>query len=310
MQKLTINIIGAGAIGHLWYAYLKQAGINVCLYSKKVKAEKAFILKSPLNQIKPETVNVKYYSLKQWQTCDLILVCVKAFQLESLCQSLAPLVKKQAASCNPPPIILMMNGMGLVEITQKYLPQIPVFHAYLTHGAYLTDTKIIHAGLGKTIIGNIKQTNVSQVKKELPFLNKALPPFSWKNNHYERLIEKLVINSVINPLTALSGKTNSSILINATLSKEAEAVLMELWPIITQIAPRLSLQKTKQSIEQVALSTANNRSSMLQDVINNKPTEIDFINGYFINLGKQYNLALPINQGLVEQIKSRANLLN
>jgi len=49
--------------------------------------------------------------------------------------------------------------------------------------------------------------------------------------------------------------------------------------------------------------TEKHRSSMLNDIERGKKTEIDFLNGVFVDLGKKHNIPTPVNETIVRLIK-------
>jgi 2-dehydropantoate 2-reductase len=57
-------------------------------------------------------------------------------------------------------------------------------------------------------------------------------------------------------------------------------------------------------VKEVARLTADNRSSMLQDVDRGKRTEIDHITGYVIRLGKRHGLDLPLSEFVYYEVKN------
>jgi 2-dehydropantoate 2-reductase len=57
-------------------------------------------------------------------------------------------------------------------------------------------------------------------------------------------------------------------------------------------------------VEAVCEATATNASSMLQDILRNKRTEIDFINGVIIRFSQELGIAAPVNSTLVAIIKT------
>jgi len=59
-----------------------------------------------------------------------------------------------------------------------------------------------------------------------------------------------------------------------------------------------------QKCELVCKATAKNVSSMLQDVLKKKRTEIDFINGAIVRQGSNYNIPTPTNEILASQIRT------
>ncbi|HET7090219.1 MAG TPA: ketopantoate reductase C-terminal domain-containing protein, partial [Anaerolineae bacterium] len=55
---------------------------------------------------------------------------------------------------------------------------------------------------------------------------------------------------------------------------------------------------------QVAQATATNRSSMLQDVLKGRPTEIDAINGKIVERGRAVDIPTPINATLAALVRA------
>jgi 2-dehydropantoate 2-reductase len=58
-----------------------------------------------------------------------------------------------------------------------------------------------------------------------------------------------------------------------------------------------------QTVLTVAKATAENYSSMHQDIYNKRQSEIDFITGYVLDIAKKYQLVVPQNATLFQQIK-------
>lgn len=127
-------------------------------------------------------------------------------------------------------------------------------------------------------------------------------PWTWEDPvaMQQRRWSKLIANSVINPLTALAACSNGKILrlplwhLAPPLVTEAEAVAR---------CAGIEIQNSLDAIEELALATENNRSSMLHDVMGNHATEIDAITGYLINQAHAYGIAVPTHQALYTLIK-------
>jgi 2-dehydropantoate 2-reductase len=58
----------------------------------------------------------------------------------------------------------------------------------------------------------------------------------------------------------------------------------------------------EQAVTDVIAGTANNRSSMLQDVQGGHRTEIDYISGYLLAVARRHGIAAPGNQSLFERV--------
>jgi 2-dehydropantoate 2-reductase len=66
---------------------------------------------------------------------------------------------------------------------------------------------------------------------------------------------------------------------------------------------KLSAEELQQTVLQVASSTANNFSSMQQDIHHQRTSEINYINGYVVKQAAKHGIACPHNQHLLQQIQ-------
>lgn len=115
---------------------------------------------------------------------------------------------------------------------------------------------------------------------------------------------KLVINAAINPLTALLGVANGELLAREQARALLGAVARETAAVAIAQGISLPFPDPVVAAETIARRTANNRSSMLQDVQRGAPTEIDAISGSIVQAGEQYNVPTPINRTLWQLVKA------
>ncbi|MDQ7049448.1 MAG: ketopantoate reductase family protein [Enterobacterales bacterium] len=313
-QQASINIIGAGAIGHLFAAFLNKAKINCRLFSRKpTKTANCQLVSSEHNYYYQQA----YHSISEPLTplapnCTFV-ICVKAPNLEAVCRQLSHIDQYQ------PIILLLMNGMGLVEIANQYFPSSYVLQASTTHGAYLSESEISgaqlkqvnHTGIGQTLIGNPLKANLeisetpyqSRLENLITTLDRALPDALWQANYQPILLQKLIINSVINPLTSLYNVNNGAIVSNKEINLLAYQLTQELAPLIDIYLAQSDWKKIFERIIEVAVATQDNISSMRQDINQTKATEIDYITGFLLSLAKKQDVELSLHRKLYGQIK-------
>ena len=68
-------------------------------------------------------------------------------------------------------------------------------------------------------------------------------------------------------------------------------------------AVQLPLMDLYDRMLEVCRKTSENLSPMLQDILNNRPTEIDSLNGALYTMGKYKGVAAPIHQTMTEIIR-------
>jgi len=118
------------------------------------------------------------------------------------------------------------------------------------------------------------------------------------------LWDKLIINVGINALTAITRMKNGEILkIPETRNIMIEAV-KEAVNIAKALNIKLEIKDHVRKTIEVAEATANNKSSMLQDIERRKKTEIDYINGAIVKLGKKLGIKTPVNKTLTALVKA------
>ncbi|KAL7421334.1 2-dehydropantoate 2-reductase (Ketopantoate reductase) (KPA reductase) (KPR) [Cryptotrichosporon argae] len=147
------------------------------------------------------------------------------------------------------------------------------------------------------------------------------------NALYHQLLLKLALNSVVNPLTALLG---GGFLPNGMLAagslpgaRLVRALADELSAVLTAYVHSLAAPHPAQPdvvalfapsaiarrVTALAAATSANTSSMATDIKTGNPTEIDYVNGFVVGLGRQLGVSTPLNQMLRQMVKFRTELV-
>jgi 2-dehydropantoate 2-reductase len=226
-----------------------------------------------------------------------LLVTTKAYDVRAAVASVAQLLREDCA------VVLLVNGMGLAEQLARDLPQPGIYCGTTTEGAYTLSTRhIVHAGRGETRIGR-------QGQREPPpwFGNwaRALEPCAWDADIETALWAKLAVNCVINPLTAVHGCRNGELAQRPELAAQVAALCDEVAAISRAAGFDTVAASLHAGVAVVIAGTANNRSSMLQDLMHARQTEIDYITGYLLQEAVRLGIDAPLNRALLEKIKTR-----
>ena len=286
------QIIGAGAIGCLWAANLKRIGQDVHLVTRNDRL----------------TNTLHYQNLQQQQlkfkiSCsktllnsdDPVLVCVKATQVKQAIQDQLQMIRKQQV------IILMHNGMGCAEQVQKLLPDNPIICATTANASLLNGPlNIRQTGLGNTYLGAFNQS-AKQHKYLLETLNSALTNTYWADDIKQKLWLKLVINSAINPLTALFQIKNGG-LQDSYFEQKIISIAKESLQIAKAEQIHFKEEELLKTINQVIAATAENYSSMNRDLFFQRNTENEYINGYLLKKAQQHKIVTPCIESLYQKV--------
>jgi len=307
---VNIVIVGQGAMGLLWYHHIQQLVTNS---NNKIQLHllpsKRFAANKSQQQYPQYTFNdrnnlkyqqkINYAQPQNIQTADIIILCLKSYKIATTLNEIALQLNKKAL------IVLAHNGLGtLAELPQSIINNHNIYALLTTHGCLRTaPLTITHTGIGSTDIGLL--SGISDIKQQQllsQLLNAALPRVVYHQKIKQKQWLKLAINCVINPLTAINNIENGQI--NST---EYAAAITCLFKEIISVANaeevKLELIKLEETVQKVAKATAENSSSMRCDVLANRRSEIDYINGYIHHLGIKHGIATPENTKIWQKVK-------
>ena len=132
---------------------------------------------------------------------------------------------------------------------------------------------------------------------------------TWISCHPSEDVEtqrarKFILNCMVNWISAIKKKTIRKLL------EDDIAIIKKIFNECYEALCRESILTLRDSnYERVlALESLNNNfldhfPSTYQDVMQSRKTEIDFLNGYIIELGKEYWIPTPMNQRVYDEVK-------
>ncbi|GHB57077.1 2-dehydropantoate 2-reductase [Psychrosphaera saromensis] len=225
-----------------------------------------------------------------------LIVPLKAYDIVPFLQQAMPYLADDAA------IILCHNGLGTIELVNDLLtPNMNLFFCTTSNGLYKNKDGIFQAGLGGSQWSHVAGNNPDKLNND-----DLVPLFvriTQVDNLQKILWQKLIVNCVINPLTALHNVKNGA-LAQLVFAEDIESIIKETLLIANKLGVSLELSAMLKAVNQVIANTAENYSSMNQDVKSHKQTEIDFISGYVVKEGLKLNIPTPISLSLYNQIKA------
>jgi len=299
---MKIVIVGPGAMGCLLAHYLSKSKEELCILDKDgeraQKINQAGISVegvSGRNQVKVKATT----DANEIGAADLILICVKSYDTKEAVIKAKPLVGENTS------VLTLQNGIGNIEIISEILGADKVIGGITNEGATLLDTaKIRHAGHGETVIGRIDGTIPVQMRYIREVFNRVGLETRISRDIKGLLWSKLIINVGINALTAITRINNGRLVEFEGTRKILREAVTEAVKVAKRKRIKLIYDDPLAKVEAVCEATAGNVSSMLQDVLRKKRTEIDFINGVIVRQGQELGIATPINSILVDLVKT------
>lgn len=293
---MRIAIVGSGALGSLFGGLLAKSGQDVLLLDNH--PERAEHISR--NGLRFEglsgdmTIPVGATAdFKEADGADWFLFCVKAYSTGPAAEQIAPLVGKSST------VLTLQNGIGNVEKICEFVPPERVAAGTTSNGANVrAPGHIHHAGAGETIVGELDGAGSERIKEIVEAFAGAGMQARTSTNVSGLLWGKLLVNVGINPLTAILRIRNGEILERPPALELMRAAVLETYGVCGKKGIKLEFPDPVKKVEEVAKLTAQNISSMHQDVRAGKQTEIDAICGAVVREGRELGVETPINEVL------------
>ncbi|GJM72443.1 2-dehydropantoate 2-reductase [Paenibacillus macerans] len=308
---MKIDIVGAGALGLLFGGKLAEAGERVRFWTRTA-AQAELLRREGVELTEPDgTIHIiegKRFAadaLEQTTETDmaeapdwLLLTTKQGHITETLLTVCGRLAGKHTR------IVCFQNGAGHLERIRQIIPGQALYAAITTEGAKRADGRsVTRAGFGETRAGIYKPedgesggTGVDSPEFSGESLVKLLRKAGFNaflsNDIGREMFRKLLINAVINPLTAIWRIPNGQLLESEARIAAMRQLCDEGERIFRANGIAYDADIYAQILE-VCRSTAGNTSSMLKDVLAGNPTEIDFINGRLAEMARAKQVDAP-----------------
>jgi 2-dehydropantoate 2-reductase len=291
-------IVGTGAMACLFAARLSAAGIPVAMLGT---------WREGLHELSNQGVTLveadgsqHTYPVQatddpaQHRGARFALVLVKSWQTRRAASQLKECLDEEGVA------LTLQNGVGNREILVEVLGAPRVALGVTTLGANLLQPgRVQAAGEGVTSIGvHYGLDPLIAILRAAGFTVEDAP------DPDVLLWGKLVINAAINPLTAILRVNNGELLNRPTGRSLMVSLAREAAAVAAAQKLRLNYDDPITAVEETAMRTAANHSSMLQDIQRGTPTEIDAICGAIVRAGEQTDVPTPVNYLIWQLVKA------
>jgi len=284
--RKDILIAGTGALATLFAARLSSSGYRVTMLGSWQEALTALNSRGAYLQGVGAFPVRAVAEAAECRGARYALVLVKAWQTERTARALAECLAPDGLA------VTLQNGLGNREQLVAALGEPRVVLGVTTVGATLLGPGEVRLGGEGTIMleEHPALPPLVAMLRRVGFMVEIVPnaqPWLWR---------KLVINAAINPLTALLRVPNGALLASPAARELMGALAEETATVARALGHLLSEDASPATwAEEVARRTAQNYSSMLQDVLRGAPTEIDAICGAIVRQGAALGIPTPFH---------------
>jgi 2-dehydropantoate 2-reductase len=294
----NILIVGTGALATLFAARLAQAGTQITMLGTW-KAGLNALRKDGARLVDADGIEHQFevQATDNPRDCGGInhaLVLVKAWQTEYVAGQLKECLANHGLA------VTLQNGLGNRELLAESLGSRRVALGTTTTGATLLGPGLVRVG-GEGIISIERHPALGPLEDALKSAK-----FNMKvvDDAQSLIWGKLVVNTAINPLTALLRVPNGKLLESPSAREMMGALAAETAHVAEAEKIHLPFSDPIAAAEEVARKTAANHSSMLQDILRGAPTEIDAICGAVVKTAQKHNIDAPANWACWKLVKA------
>ena len=295
---MDILIVGTGSLATLFAGRLAGAGHTVTLLGSWQPGIQALHEKGARlvdAQGREQAFHVRVVEeARDCQGFKQAIVLVKSWQTQRAAEQLAQCLAADGLA------LTLQNGLGNYETLQAELGEDRVALGTTTTGAALLGPGLVKPA-GASMISIQSHPRVAPLKEALTSSGFVVDVVV---DAAALIWNKLVINSAINPLTALLRIPNGELLRRPAARSLMDGLARETAAVARAEHVQLAAHDPTAMVEDVARKTATNYSSMLQDVRRGAPTEIDAICGAVARAGRRNGVPTPLNEACWQLVQA------
>ena len=292
--RLSIAVMGAGAVGCYFGALLAQAGHKVCLIGRAqhvaaITAHGLRLQTATQDSYIPLAASTEASAAAD---ADVVLFCVKSTATEEAAQQIKPYLKPEAL------VLSLQNGVDNDQrlravLTGEESENNPVASAVVYVATAMAGPgHVQHFGRGELLIAPSALSE--QVAHQFSAAGIAT---TVSNDVRGALWAKLIINCAYNAFSAITQKPYGWLVQQDGVLELIDSVLAECQAVALADGVKLP-QDLPQAVRNIASSMPKQLSSTAQDLARGKPSEIDHLNGFIVRRGQALGIATPVNRSL------------
>ncbi len=299
---MRIAILGVGSIGGVILGALSDTDAELVAIARgdnsRMLSEGGLVLHTPEGSI--EVIPAERFATMDSEagplspelrgSCDAALTCGKADSTPILAQIAEELLNEDGVAAS------LQNGMGHAETLAHRLGRARTLGGTITHGAWRGETGTHWVGRGNIRLGRLDNSPPEGTAAMLMAkLDEARLDPEWSDDIQRTIWTKILLNVAINPVCSIAGVRNGALLEVPELWEQAYSAMQEAAAVAGASGADLTDLDLEGTLRTVVGATAQNRCSMLQDVMAGRQTEIDELCGAVVSLGESVGVPTPRN---------------
>ncbi len=296
-KEYKIGIIGLGPIGLMLAVYFQEAGCEVAICD--LDAEKLNLIRSKGIQLtgkieKREYFKHVYQSIDELLNHDfeILISAVKAYHVDSVLDH----IKK-----HPNKDMFLLSAQNGIDIREKYLDQFnesQILRMVINFAGNLQAPNTVNVTFFNppNYVGSVNDTQPEIAK----WISECLTSVDLETNYgnsfdiSDRLWAKTILNAALSPLCGIANLTMKEAMEHPDTLEIVEQIIYEAVEVAKAEDIKIPDNFVKLCIRYLKMA-GNHYPSLAVDLMNNRPTEIDYMNGKIVEYGRKHYIKTPLN---------------
>jgi len=295
-----IMIVGAGAVGGFFGAHLAKNNPNVSFLLRPRTCEavrkNGLTIRSTSGNF---TVHPKASSdPRELPPPDLVILGVKAYDLDGVLDQLEPVLAKKTV------ILTLQNG---VDVEDRIFARL--HRDCVVGGVAFIYSKIVEPGViehykrGVVAVGEMMGHKSERVLAIVDVFKRAGIQCQLSEDIRKSKWEKMCWNCVFNPITVLINDRVAKALDHPEMMDVIRQIVGEVAAVSATLKVPLAPDVAEKTI-QATQAIRDIHTSMYDDWKAGRRTEIDSLNGYIVQKGRELGIPTPVNEALTAMVKA------
>ena len=310
MTKKHIAVVGLGGVGGYFGFKISQENESSQKYKvtfvargetyRKVK-ENGLILISPEHLVSHTHPDMIVQDISEVKDPDLVLICVKEYDLENICGQLQDIIRKDTV------LVPMMNGADIYERIRKIIPDNIILPTCLYVASHIKEKGVVeHKGkAGKMIAGRDPEHFSADVDWVMDLIRESKIDFEFKDNSLTDIWTKYIFIASFGLVTAKHNSSIGTVCTDELQKAEASGIMKEIKMIADKKGIVLDEDIIQKTFEKASAFPFETPTSLQLDVNSGKGNnELDLLGGAVLNFGKELGIETPITQKIYNEVKA------
>jgi len=299
----SFAVIGAGPVGCIVAAFLAKGGYDVTLCDVipelvKPATDPGIIIEGAENLKQTVSKTITNIDELAKNPPDVLFITVKANALPLIASAIEGFYRDGIY------VVSWQNGIDTELEIAKTLGKKPVMRAVVNYGCGLKGPAHVIMPFHHT--PHFIQELDPEAKEAAVIIAECLSKCGLATDHTNQIISmvwrKSVMNACMNPVCAVTGLTMAQAMSDPIVFQIIDSLVKECVKVARANEIDLGWDYYPHAIEYMR-SAGNHKPSMLMDIENNRRTEIDFMNGKFVEYGIRAGVETPYNMTLKALVK-------